>query len=73
MARAFLAGKGGSKVDSALSSTSTNPVQNKVVTEAIENAKVTVDSALSSTSTNPVQNKVLYAAIGDVEALLSLL
>lgn len=54
-----------SDVDSALSSTSENPVQNKVIYEAIQNAgsKITVDSALLSTSENPVQNKVVTQAI----------
>jgi hypothetical protein len=51
--------------DSALSSTSTNPVQNKVVKEALDakQNKLTIDSALSSTSANPVQNKVVKAAL----------
>ena len=50
-------------VDSELSDTSTNPVQNKVVKAAIDAKTVTVDSALSDTSTNPVQNKVVKAAL----------
>ena len=38
-----------------------NPVQNKVVYAAIQNAggKITVDSILDITSENPVQNKVI--------------
>ena len=54
-----------SDIDSALSPTSENPVQNKVVYEAIQNAgsKITVESALSHTSENPVQNKVVTQAI----------
>ena len=54
-----------SDVDSTLSPTSENPVQNKVVYEAIQNAgsKITVDSTLSPTSENPVQNKVVTQAI----------
>ena len=54
-----------SAVDSILSPTSENPVQNKVVYEAIQNAgsKITVDSTLSPTSENPVQNKVVTQAI----------
>lgn len=52
-------------VDSALSTTSENPVQNKVVTQAINDNKVTVDSALSTNSVNPVQNKVVTQAIND--------
>lgn len=53
-------------VDSALSTTSENPVQNKVVTQAINKNKVTVDSALSMTSVNPVQNKVIAAALANI-------
>ena len=54
-----------SAVDSTLSPTSENPVQNKVVYEAIQNAgsKITVDNVLSPTSENPVQNKVVTQAI----------
>lgn len=52
-------------IDSTLSTTSTNPVQNKVVTDAINNKlnKTAVDSTLSSTSTNPVQNKVIQTVL----------
>lgn len=65
-------------IDSTLSATSTNPVQNKVVTEAL-NAKadktyvdntvanITVDSELSKTSTNPVQNKVVTDALSKTQ------
>lgn len=52
-------------IDSALSTTSENPVQNKVVTSAI-NGKLSpsdVDSSLSASSENPVQNKVVKAAL----------
>lgn len=50
-----------SDVDNALSPTSENPVQNKVLYAAIQNAgsKVTVDNILDTTSENPVQNKVI--------------
>ena len=54
-------------VDSELSETSTNPVQNKVVKKAIDDAKITVDAELSDTSTNPVQNKVVKKAIDDAK------
>lgn len=59
------------EVDDTLSSSSMNPVQNKVVNEAIAKIhekldeiddganKTIVDAALSETSTNPVQNKVI--------------
>lgn len=61
-------------IDENLSSTSTNPVQNKTlyykfkeyynkdqVDELISSSggNITIDSSLSSTSTNPVQNKVI--------------
>lgn len=66
-------GEGANKteIDDALSSSSMNPVQNKVVNEAIAKIhekldeiddganKTIVDTALSETSTNPVQNKVI--------------
>lgn len=65
-------GGGGSvTVDTALSSTSTNPVQNKAIYAAIQGVTVTVDSSLSSTSENPVQNKVIYAAIQEINTALS--
>ena len=54
-------------VDSTLNGTSTNPVQNKVIYEALQNATggatVIVDSDLSEDSTNPVQNKVITSAL----------
>lgn len=53
-------------VDDALSLTSTNPVQNKVITDKIaeiRQAIVPVDSELSNTSTNPVQNRVITEAL----------
>lgn len=55
-------------VDSALSDSSTNPVQNKVIKAAID-AKAdpedipSVDDEISATSTNPVQNKVIKEAL----------
>lgn len=53
-------------VDDALSDTSTNPVQNKVVQQAIkalDEKTIAIDDSLSSTSTNPVQNKVITEAL----------
>ena len=52
-------------VDSSLSATSTNPVQNKVVKAALDakQDRMTIDSALSATSANPVQNKAVKAAL----------
>ena len=49
-------------IDSSMSDSSTNPVQNKVVKKYVDDRTV-VDSALSSTSTNPVQNKVVKSAL----------
>ena len=48
-------------VDSSLSSVSTNPVQNKVIKQALDQKQntLTIDSAMSSSSTNPVQNKAI--------------
>lgn len=63
--------EGGSNitVDSVVSASSTNPVQNKVikayVDNAVQNVEIDVDSALSSSSTNPVQNKVVNTALGN--------
>lgn len=54
-------------VDTEMSSTSENAVQNKIikayVDNAITNVTVTSDTELSSTSTNPVQNKVIKVAL----------
>ena len=58
-------------IDGALSTDSTNPVQNKVVKAAIDDLQasidskpnVTVDTELSTTSENPVQNKVITTEI----------
>ena len=54
-----------------MSASSTNPVQNKVVKQYVDDkvaaagSNITVDTSLSSTSTNPVQNKAVKAAIDD--------
>ena len=59
----------GVTVDTAMSGTSTNPVQNKVIKQYIDDkvaaagSNITVDAELSATSTNPVQNKAVKAAI----------
>lgn len=61
-------------VDSELSATSENAIQNKAVDAAVKNLQqqidaggaggsITVDSALSTTSVNPVQNKVVTAEL----------
>jgi hypothetical protein len=49
-----------------LSDSSENPVQNKVVTAAIntvDNKIKSTDDELSNESTNPVQNKIIKAAV----------
>ena len=55
-------------VDSALNANSTNPVQNKVIKNALDdkanaNHTHTIDTALNNSSTNPVQNKVINTAL----------
>lgn len=58
-----------SQIDSALSSTSENPVQNKVIKAALDSigpgSSITVDDHLDQNSTNPVQNKVVKLALDD--------
>lgn len=55
------------QIDSTLSSTSENPVQNKVIKAALDNItpspSVVVDDHLDQNSTNPVQNKVIKTAL----------
>ena len=72
------AGGGGSapsiKVDSELSDTSINPVQNKVITSEIDYihykinnlTTIDVDTELSESSVNPVQNKVITKKLNEV-------
>ena len=56
-------------IDSAMSGSSVNPVQNKVIKQYIDDkaaaagSNITVDATLSSTSANPVQNKAVKAAL----------
>lgn len=56
-------------VDDELSLESENPVQNKVVTTALNNkldsSDYIVDSSLNSTSVNPIQNKVIYPSLSN--------
>lgn len=62
-------------IDSAMSATSTNPVQNAVITAKIAEVEskvnIPIDSALSATSTNPVQNSVIYEKITDLQAQIT--
>ena len=56
-------------IDSGLSSTSSNPVQNRTIKAALDSISVSgviVDDELSPSSTNPVQNKVIAEALRDV-------
>lgn len=56
-------------IDSGLSSTSSNPVQNRTIKAALDSISVSgviVDDELSPSSTNPVQNKVITEALQDV-------
>lgn len=62
-------------IDSELSATSTNPVQNKVITELFQEAQtalaaLTPDAALDATSTRPVQNKVLAQLFAEAQTSL---
>ena len=64
-------------IDGELSSTSTNPIQNKVVSQAINamNTKIDektfpIDGELSFTSENPVQNKVISNEINSLHTLI---
>ena len=63
-------------IDDHLDDTSINPVQNKVITEKIDNLDALmatklsindVDNALSGTSLNPVQNKVIKLTIDQMQ------
>lgn len=72
----YTGGGGGSTsttIDSELSTTSTNPVENKVITlkinemeETIQSLNIEVDSELSTISTNPVQNKIITQKLNEV-------
>ena len=63
------AGANKTTIDSAMSGSSVNPVQNKVVKQYVDEkvaaagSNITVDAELSATSTNPVQNKAVKSAI----------
>ena len=61
-------------VDSAMSDTSTNPVQNKVVKayvdQAVSGVAITVDADMSEESTNPVQNKIVKAYVDSAKTVV---
>lgn len=56
-------------IDSTMSGSSVNPVQNKVIKQYVDDkvaaagSNITVDAALDASSTNPVQNKAVKAAL----------
>ena len=54
-------------IDDSLSTSSTNPVQNSVITTALNNkldsTAYVVDTTLSQSSTNPVRNSAVYSAL----------
>lgn len=57
------------EIDSALSDTSKRPVQNRVVTKALDEkvSKDDVDNVISKYSENPIQNKAVATALEDVK------
>ena len=55
-------------VDTELSTTSTNPVANRVITKALLDGTVDVDTELSETSTNPVENRVITKALHKIRS-----
>ncbi len=58
------------EIDSALSETSKRPVQNRVVTKALDEkiSKNDVDNVISKHSSNPVENRVIATALENVKA-----
>lgn len=69
------------EVDSELSETSTNPVQNDVVTQAMKDIQkvienlpkdepIAIDEVMNAESKNPVQNKVVFAAIKNIKDIV---
>ena len=59
-------------IDDALSETSENPVQNKVVTKALADKQdtLTFDSVPTKDSENPVTSGGLYVVLGDIDTIL---
>ena len=64
------------EVDSALSTTSENPVQNKVITEAVNGKQdalvvgTNLDNTPVENSTNPITSGGVYAVVGDINSVL---
>ena len=68
-----IGGGGSITIDSSMSATSTNPVQNRAITaeiNTVRNLIPSVDSSMSTTSTNPVQNRAITAEINTVRNLI---
>lgn len=63
----------GFPVDSSISSTSTNPVQNKVVKTELDKKqnKLTIDSDLDPSSSNPVQNKAIFTEFDNMRKAIN--
>ena len=67
-----------SSIDSTVSGSSTNAIQNKSIKSYVATSgsyddlsnKPTIDSELSDSSTNAVQNKVITGIIGDINTVL---
>lgn len=63
-------------VDSELSNNSENPVQNKVVTNALNGKQATLvvgtnlDNVPVSESTNPITSGAVYSVVGDINSVL---
>lgn len=66
-------------IDKQLDRNSTNPVENKAITERIleladeisqASGSVTIDDALNNASKNPVENRVITAALTRIEGLI---
>lgn len=67
-------GGGTITIDSAMSSTSVNPVQNRVIYAALQEIEpdpMMIDDELDGASEYPVQNKVVYNAINTINTTLT--
>lgn len=64
------------EVDNAMSTTSENPVQNKVITEAVNGKQdalvvgTNLDSTPVENSTNPITSGGVYAVVGNINTVL---
>lgn len=73
--KAYVDNSTGGNVDDELSTTSENPVQNKVITTELNKKINTSDIAssvsASSTNTVPVGAKLFYDTVGNIESALN--